>query len=307
MNMKKFKKKLTLLSLVLMTTLSSSGSKGVLNERIPFDKNQIRNEIDIEKDSYVIQGICVVDDYIFVSLYNDLISKSSKVFIYDLDMNLIKECSLNNNSHVGGIAYDDINQIVWITDIKGTVSGYNKDEFIVNDHINPKYYRLDVSKGLTNIYGNNSVAYITYYDGYLFLGDYALETFSTMKKFKIQDNGSINPDDYEKIYFYGLVQGLSFFEHDGSTYMLVSSSIGTNFKSNIKLVKYDPNIKDYRNEKCLNIEMPNMLEQIYMDKSNKLYSTFESNADKYKKNIKHSGDIIIEDLDEKIEDYIHKL
>lgn len=307
MNIKKLKKKLTLLSLILMTSLSSSGAKGVLNEKITYDKNQIRNEIDIEKDSYVIQGICVVDKYIFVSLYNDSISKSSKVFIYDLDMNYIKEVSLNNNSHVGGIAYDDYNQIVWITDVKGTISGYNKDEFLVNDYINPKFYRLDVSNGLTNIYGKNSVAYITYYDGYLFLGDYAIETLSTMKKYKIQDNGSINPNDYESIYFYGLVQGLSFFEHEDNTYMFVSSSIGTNFKSNLKLVKYDPSIKDYRNARCLNFEMPNMIEQIYMDKSNKLYSTFESNADKYKKSIKHSGDIIIEDLDEKIDDYIKKL
>ena len=89
--------------------------------------------------------------------------------------------------------------------------------------------------------------------------------------------------------------------------MFVSSSIGNKFKSNMKLVKYDPNIKDYRNEKCLNFEMPNMLEQIYMNKDNKLYSAYESNAEKYFSGTKHSGDIIIEDLDEKIDEYINKL
>lgn len=303
----KFKKKLTLLGLVLMTTLNSSGSKGVINERIPFDKNLIHKELDIDSDTYVIQGICVIDDYIFITAYNDSISKSSKVFIYDLDMNYIKECLLNNNSHVGGITYDDKNQIVWITDVQGTISGYNKDEFLLNDIVSPKFYRLDVSKDLVNIYGNSSVAYITYHNGYLYLGDYTAEAFSTLKKYKVLANGSINPEVYDKCYFYGLVQGLAFYDYDGSTYMFVSSSIGNRFKSNMKLVKYDPNIKDYRNEKCLNFEMPNMLEQIYMDESNKLYTAYESNAEKYNKGVKHSGDIIIEDLDEKINDYINKL
>ena len=303
----KLRKKITLLSLVFMTTLNSSGSKGVINEKIPFDKNLIQKEIDIDSDSYVIQGICVIDDYIFVTAYNDSISKSSKVFIYDLNMNFIKETLLNNNSHVGGITYDDKNKIVWITDIQGTISGYNRDEFIVNDTISPKFYRLDVSKDLVNLYGNSSVAYIAYHDGHLFLGDYTAETFSTMKKYKIQDNGSINPEEYEKCYFYGLVQGLSFFDHNGSTYMFISSSIGNRFKSNMKLVKYDPNIKDYRNEKCVNFEMPNMLEQIYITDDNKLYSVYESNAEKYYSGTKHSGDILIEDFDEQISEYINKL
>lgn len=307
MKYNKLKKKLTLLGLVFMTTLNSSGSKGVINEKVPFDKNMIQQELDVDSDSYVIQGICVVDDYIFVSAYNDSISKPSKVFLYDLDMNYIKEVNLNNNSHVGGIAYDSLNQIVWITDVKGSISGYNKDEFLVNDSINPKFYRLDVSKGLVNLYGNTSVAYIACHNGYLFLGDYTAEAFSTMKRYKIQDNGSINPDEYDKSYFYGLVQGLSFYDYNGNTYMFVSSSISNKLKSNIKLVKYDPNIKDYRNEKCVNFEMPNMLEQIYMDESNKLYTVYESNADKYFKGTRHSSDILIEDFDEKIDDYINKL
>ena len=307
MKYNKLKKKLTLLGLVFMTTLNSSGSKGVINEKIPFDKNLIQKEIDIDSDSYVIQGICVIDNYIFVTAYNDLISKSSKVFIYDLNMNFIKETLLNNNSHVGGIAYDSKNQIVWITDIQGTISGYNKDEFIINDSISPKFYRLDVSKDLVNLYGNSSVAYIAYHDGYIFLGDYTAEAFSTMKKYKILDNGSINPDEYEKVYFYGLVQGLSFYDYNGNTYMFVSSSISNKFKSNMKLVKYDPNVKDYRNEKCVNFEMPNMLEQIYMSNDSKLYSAYESNAEKYFSGTKHSGDILIEDFDEKIDEYINKL
>ena len=144
MKYNKLKKKLALLGLVFMTTLNSSGSKGVINEKVPFDKNMIQQELDVDSDSYVIQGICVVDNYIFVSAYNDSISKPSKVYLYDLDMNYIKDVNLNNNSHVGGIAYDSLNQIVWITDVKGSISGYNKDEFLVNNSVSPKFYRLDV-------------------------------------------------------------------------------------------------------------------------------------------------------------------
>ena len=79
MKYNKFKKKLTLLGLVFMTTLNSSGSKGVINEKVAFDKNMIQKELDIDSDTYVIQGICEVDDYLFVTAYNDSISKSSNL------------------------------------------------------------------------------------------------------------------------------------------------------------------------------------------------------------------------------------
>ncbi len=306
MNLKKLKKQLTVLSLCLMTTLQSGSAHPHNKEYVPFDDGIKRTEYDINSEYYVIQGICIVDDFIFVTAYNDIKSESSKVYIYDLDFNLIKETLLNNYSHVGGIAYDPINNNIWITDISGTISCYDKNDFLKFPSVRPKFERIDVSKGLVNIYGNTAVAYITYHNGYLYLGDFTIEDLATLKRYKIEGNGSINPGEYDSYGFYGFAQGLCFYNYNNEDYMLVSTSIGRLNKSKILLTKFDDNKKDFRNNQMIEFEMPNMLEQLSIH-DDKLYTVYESNSFKYNTGAKHSGDILIEELDEKISDYINKL
>ena len=268
MNMKKFKRQLSILALCLMTTLQNGSAHPNNKTFVPFNNDINRLEFDINSEYYVIQGICVVDDFIFITAYNDLKNVSSKVYIYDLDFNLIKETLLNNNSHVGGIAYDPINQNVWITDVSGTISCYNKHDFFNMPSVQPKYEKINVSRGLINVYGNTAVAYITYHKGYLYLGDFTFEDLATLKRYKIEGNGSIDPTKFDSYPFFGFTQGLCFYGFDNEDYMLVSSSIGKTNKSKMILTKFDEKEHDFRNNDLYEFEMPNMLEQltIYNDK-----------------------------------------
>ena len=306
MNLKNLKRKLTIFTLCLMTTLQSGSANPVNREFVPFNKDIPRTEFDINSEYYVIQGICIVDDYIFITAYNDLKTVSSKVYIYDLDFNLKKEVLLNNNSHVGGIAYDPINKNIWITDVNGTISCYDRNDFFNLPFVKPKYERINVSKGLINVYGNTAVAYITYHKGYLYLGDFTFEDLATLKRYKIEGNGSIDPTQYDSYPFYGFTQGLCFYEYNDEEYMLVSTSIGESNKSKMILTKFNEEKHDFRNNNLYELEMPNMLEQltIYDDK---LYTVYESNSLKYNSGVRHSGDILIEDINDNIKEYLLKL
>jgi hypothetical protein len=287
-----------LLSILIMTGLNSTHDQTRTFDTATVEQNHILDERDINKGDYVLQGITMIDDYIVITSYNDDCRVNSKLMVYDTNFNFVKDIELYNSSHVGGITYDDEHEIIWITDVAGRISGYHKDELLYLNNNKPLYEKLDLSENLVNIYGNTAVAYICYHDGYLYLGDYTLEDFSTMKSYKINNDGSINPMDYKLYHFFGLVQGLTFFEQNGNTYMCVSSSISRVLKSNIKICKFDPEITNYRDVNYVNIELPNMLEQIYVDGDHKLYTVYESNSEKYKKNIKNSDDLITIDLDD---------
>ena len=305
--MNKIKKKIMLLSLLLMTSLNTMGDTTRTEETVSISESDILDEQDIEHGDYVLQGITMIDDYIAVTAYNDDCSINSKLMLYTTDFDFVKEIELYNSSHVGGITYDDKHEIIWLTDVAGRISGYRKDELLYKNNNKPLYEKLDVSRDLVNIYGNTAVAYICYHDDTLYLGDYTLEDFSTMKSYEIHDDGSINPDEYKKYKFFGLVQGLSFFEENGTTYMCVSSSISRVFKSDIKICKFDPTIDNYRDAHYINMALPNMLEQVYVDDAHNLYTVYESNSEKYKRSFKTSSDIVSIDLDEVIEESITKV
>jgi len=305
--MNKIKKKIMLLSLLLMTSLNTIGDTTRSEETVSISESDILDEQDIEHGDYVLQGITMIDDYIAVTAYNDDCSINSKLMLYTTDFEFVKEIELYNSSHVGGITYDDKHEIIWLTDVAGKISGYRKDELLYKNNNKPLYEKLDVSRDLVNIYGNTAVAYICYHDDTLYLGDYTLEDFSTMKSYEIHDDGSINPDEYKKYKFFGLVQGLSFFEENGTTYMCASSSISRVFKSDIKICKFDPAIDNYRDAHYINMALPNMLEQVYVDDAHNLYTVYESNSEKYKRSFKTSSDIVSIDLDEVIEESITKV
>lgn len=247
---------------------------------------------------YVLQGIWEVGDYLFISAY-DSSDKRNNSIIYILDNNykVIKKTSLDNNSHVGGICYDKDHDIFWITDKKGTISGYRYEDIFYKDDVSPKYKKIDVgSWDLINHKNSPSVAYICYYDKRLFLGNYSKSGKGLLKEFKIKDDGSIDLSSEKKSLFFDGVQGLYLYKKDKDIYLLVSTSFGRYKKSILKVLKYQEGIKSYLDVSCKDIDMPSMMEQIIVNKNNKLMTLYESNSKKYKTFFNRHKDVCIVDI-----------
>lgn len=267
-----------------------------------FDKLDNIEEFIIDKinikdlENYIIQGITKIKDEIWVSSYNENKTINSKIFIIK-NNELIKTIELYNNAHVGSITYDDISNIVWITDKSGTISGYNYNELKNNNNI-PLYKKIEVAKNIINIYGNNAASYMTYFDKMLFVGNYNVENLSYLNIYNINKNGEIK-NKINTINFLELTQGLTFYKKNNKTYMIVSSSSG-NTTSQLKIYEYKNNIDDYRKEKYINIYLPPMLEQISIYK-NELICAFESNARKYQHRKLNTPDILVLSIENIIE------
>lgn len=271
-------------------------------ERIILDINNVDKSFNINNlNDYILQGLTKADKYILITAYSSK-KKNSKVFIYDDKYNFINETVLYNKAHVGGITYDNKNKYIWITDTKGTISGYKLDDIIkAKDEVKPIYKQIDVSNKLINIYGNKATAYIAYFDNKIYVGNFNKGSVSYLKSFIVDKEGTINIDLENIIGSVPASQGITFYQNDNNTYLFVSSSFGLHIPSQIKIYKYHDDIKDLKDEPYINLVLPPMLEQIYVD-DNKLLAVFESNAEKYKSKRNNTPDFIEISLDYIIDD-----
>lgn len=256
-------------------------------------------------DSMVLQGICSIGDNTFITAYDSSWKKdNSIVYILDKNNECIKEVELYNNSHVGGICYDDDNEIFWITDKGGTISGYTYDAIYYDNSevASPKFKKVDVgSNDLINHKGLASAAYITYHDGQIFVGNFFVSGNGILKSFDIKDDGNIDLDSCKTAKFLDKVQGISFYEKDGQDYLLVSSSYGQVSSSELKIFKYDKDSCDYTVVPFIQMDMPPMMEQITFNKNGKLVTLFESNAAKFKKINNASSDVVVTNIGEVVD------
>ena len=247
---------------------------------------------------YVLQGLCEVGEYFFISAYDSSDKRNNSIiYILNNSYKVIKKTTLDNNSHVGGICYDKDHDIFWITDKKGTVSGYIYDDIFNKDAVSPKYKKIDVgSCDLLNYKNSPSVAYICYFDKKLFLGNYSKNGKGILKEFKIKDNGNIDIETEKKSLFFNGVQGIYLYKKDNDIYMLVSTSFGRYKKSVLKVLKYQENINSYLDLSYKDIDMPPMMEQIIVNKKNKLMTLYESNGKKYKTFFNRNKDVCMVDI-----------
>ena len=244
------------------------------------------------KEEYVPQGIVNIGKYTLVTMYDASESHDKSIVVVLKDKDIIKKTYIYNNAHVGGIAYDEKNKNVWITDKRGTISCYTLKSILEDEIAEPIYKKIDVSNHLRNIYGNNAVAYITIHNNKIYLGNYNLMKESIMKSFDILDNGFIDLDS-ELIYeVSNHIQGVCFMEIKDKTYMLVSSSYGSLVNSTLKIYEFNEGTENYRKEEHYDLITPSMMEQITLH-NDKLLTLYESNAKKYK-SARNTHDDIIE-------------
>lgn len=237
-------------------------------------------------NNYIPQGITVMNDYILVTNYDYYKDKNSIICVYDMDGNLVNKCVLGNKAHVGGITYDIDNDLVWVTSYCGMIDAYNSSDFLTESNITPLYKDILVGDDLENYRYPwlDTASFITYNDGYLYVGNFSLNDKGMVKKY------TINIKDDEVILKYvdsfnipDKVQGIAFYKKDNKDYILFSRSYGTDSPSVLQIFQYLEDVKNYRSTDLVSVtyRMEPMLEQVAID-GNSLYSLFESNARPYK-------------------------
>ncbi len=245
------------------------------------------------KDFMVPQGISIIDNYILISSYDSKRVNYSIISILDQYGGLVNTVSLDNYSHVGALAYDKINKMLYVPGEDGILDIYDLGNLKYKLSIN------DISDELIDYQDKNkrNIDYLFIDEDILYIGSFGVkEHKGIVKKFRIiKKDDLIILENINSFVVPSLVQSINIYEIRDKKYLILSRSYGQEKASHIEIYEYKDNISSY-DKPLLDIKMPPMLEQITIDKDN-LYLLFESNAQKYDKCIDVVDDIIILDLE----------
>ena len=270
--------------------------KNLFSKYPDFKKYLIRANIPIPiKDNMIPQGITVYKNLLLITAYDSLVEKVSVCYVLTKYGKLVKTIDLKTKAHVGSIVYDNLNKLIWLPDINGSLKAYRIDDFLLNDKILPIYTFEEVGNNLPNYVNKeeNEIAFLDVNDNNIYLGSFNLNSKGLVKQYQFSNNNLIHDNNFS---IPSKVQSISIVKKDNINYMLLSRSYGRNNDSYLEIYTMNNN----KNIKIKTLVMPPMLEQITID-NDKLYAIFESNALKYIESKYTVKDICVFDLNKILE------
>lgn len=296
---KKFSKNILLISLILIIYILSLAvyinfefyKKSIIANDVIFIENKIIDEkltkkLNIEIpviEDMVPQGITVLSKYILISAYDYYQNNNSLIYVLNRTGNIVNICTLDTMSHVGGIAYDKKNKVVWVAGSYGHVNSYDIRDIIYSSEA-LAMEEIYVGTNLKN-YKNDDldlISSLTIKDDLLFVGTFSLNNSGLVKTYRIVRNNLFTNLNYMfEFKLPNKVQGITFYKDKLDEYILFSVSYGRRSSSNISVYRFSKNVKDYNSEEeIINYKLPPMLEQIWLD-NEYIYALYESNAKVY--------------------------
>ena len=183
----------------------------IINELTLADENQNF----IPEDNYIPQGIAIIGTDIIISSFDFYKEKNSILCIYNEQGQLINKCTLEHKAHVGGIAYDSINNLLWVTAQSGNIIAYDIDDIYNKKHPISKCKEIYVGENLTNYLYPwlTSASFLTVYNNEIFVGNFSLNNVGTIKIYKIEStNDNITLNYVSSFKIPNKVQGITFYK-----------------------------------------------------------------------------------------------
>ncbi len=237
------------------------------------------------------QGMCVTDDYIFISAYCHTHKHNSTLYMIDRKTKkYIKTIALGGKAHVGGMAYDEEHQNIWVSGgTKGSAKAiaYTLESLEEYDIQEKKPIKAVFNYTLATIDRNS---YMTYSDGALWIGYYTTGGLSQIERFDLTDEGGLKSQiiaDFDSIHesvpadfiasTSGQVQGAA----KSDAYLYLAQSYGMN-DSALQIFRYTKNNTRYENQNASLVwRFPQKMEQVSIW-DGKLYCLFESAGHAYR-------------------------
>ena len=90
------------------------------------DKYHDLEYIEVQNDDFITQGITIIDNKTFISAYTKEKGVESRLYVYDNTTNkYLGYIILDQKSHVGGVTFDEENNVMYVTNGRGNYSTYD--------------------------------------------------------------------------------------------------------------------------------------------------------------------------------------
>lgn len=262
---------------------------GLLETETLGTKGEQKGNVQIATDM-TPQGLSIFGDYMVISAYSK--SKGYLSVLWLIDKNkgkFIKTIVLPTISHVGGMAYDNDHDRLWITttDPKSDsqISAISLKNLLDYDfQKSEKAIEFDFQRNLKDI---SKSSYMTYHDQALFVGYFDKDEMGHIGYFKLDAKGFPQEEKNQATAVFDTpkqIQGMAIWKDQ----VIFSQSYGN---KDSKLLIYDnPGIDKWReflaeDPNVQTITAPAYMQQVMANK-NSLYLLFESSATKYRLNPK---------------------
>lgn len=280
--------------------------KEILEKYPDFKKVTRQKSIPLSiEGSLIPQGITIMKNYIVVSFYDEDRENFSMCYVLDAFGEIKNRVILDTKSHVGGIAYDKTNDLLWLPSEDAGLYAYDALEFLNERSVSHKFEFPNIGDGLIHYddKSKNQIAYLTIDMNHIYIGSFTRRDKGLVKKYKINtDEENVSLEYVRKFKVPKEVQGMAFYGDGDNTFLLLSCSFGRKNKSHIRVYKYDEKTSDYTKavKGELSYEFPPLLEQVTLN-GRSAYAIFESGAKKYRDSYDPVFSIAILDIDELID------
>ncbi len=241
-------------------------------------------DLPAELDNVVVQGMASVGDQIVVTAYSKTPDTNSTLYVLDTTGHLQQVIDLGFCAHVGGTAYDQAHDLLWVTGPDGNVNALRWSQ--VRAGGGEVLYRFQA--GLLNHGASPVASFLDVYEGRLYVGSYCDGRSGLLNCYDITDPA--RPVILTQQEIPERIQGVTFrIDQTGNVQMILSQGYQTE-DSGLLVFDYDAGIRKFE-EPTERYNMPEGLEQIEWTGEG-LYLLFESAARPYRETARIVNDQI---------------
>ncbi len=230
------------------------------------------------------QGFTKTPSNLIAAAYSSSGQYNSILYVMDLNGNLQRVVDMGFIAHMGGIAYDSTNDILWTTGPEGMVYAFAMNPILDGTFDGQMVTQFDA--GLYNAAGGHVASFLAIDNGMLYVGSYCDGGNGALEKFDISD--VTNPQLVSTVTIPDRIQGVTFREKaDGTKDMLLTQGYEM-YDGRLMQFSYSDDILEFL-EPNNSWHLPEGPEQILWTPKG-LYIQFESSALPYRPTARNAGD-----------------
>lgn len=239
----------------------------------------------------VVQGMTYVDGYILISAYRKS-GSNSLLYVLDSAGKWLPTVDIGFSAHTGGIAYDSVHDLLWVTAASGSVCALNwaqvKESFGAGekgDVVSGPEVIYSFDAELTNHNGSKVASFLDVVNGKLYVGSYVIGSEGLLRGYDIIDPAE--PKLVTEQQLPEKIQGMTAIAGKKGDYLLLSQSAQID-DSTLLVFSYDEQAEAYT-EAIQSYVLPEGAEQLEA-LGDRIMVLFESAVRPYKETARIRND-----------------